>query len=329
MKIAVLDDYSDTFHSFKGSPLLAAHEVVTFKVTEKDPARFGEMLDGFDAVILTLQRSWLDRAMVESLRTVKLISQVGGKVAHIDVKACTQRGILVCAGDPAGLAPGEAAAPTAELTWALVLSAMRNIPQEVALMKRGGWQYSVGTTLYGKTLGIYGFGRMGSLIAKYGRAFDMNVICWGREGSQSRARAAGFAVAASREAFFAECDVISLHMRLTPETAGKVSAGDLALMKPSALLVNTGRAKLIEKGALEQALKNGRPGKAAVDVYEDEPIVGANHPLLHMDNVICTPHLGYVDRHALDEYYQCAAEQILAWHAGAPINVVNAEALAW
>jgi len=327
MKIAVLDDYSDTFRTFKGSSMLAAHEVVAFHKTETDPRKLGRMLEGFDAVILTLQRSWFNRAIIEQLNTVRLISQVGDKVAHIDVPACTERGIVVSAGAPPGLSAEAAAAPTAELTWALVLAAMRNLPDEVARMKAGGWQGSVGTALHGKTLGVYGYGKLGSLVAGYGRAFGMNVICWGREGTLSRARADGFAVAASREAFFADSDVLSLHIRLLPETVGIVTAQDLARMKPTALLVNTGRAKLIEKGALVQALQQGRPGKAAVDVYEEEPVTDTDHPLLRMKNVICSPHLGYVEARAMDAYYEGAARQILAWADGKPINVVNPAAL--
>ena len=204
---------------------------------------------------------------------------------------------------------------------------MRRIPQEMAALKAGRWQSTVGLGLRGRTLGIFGYGRIGAVVAGYGRAFGMNVTIFGREGSAQRAQADGYAVAPSREAFYESCDVISIHLRLRPETRGIVTAEDLGRMKPSSLIVNTSRAGLIAPGALVEALKKGRPGMAAVDVFEEEPVLGANHPLLHMDNVVATPHLGYVERDGYETSFSSSFEQVLAFAAGKPINVINPEAL--
>jgi D-3-phosphoglycerate dehydrogenase len=231
--------------------------------------------------------------------------------------ACKERGIVVSAGG------GGTPNATAEIAWALILSAARNIPAEVQAMKEGRWQISLGNVLAGKTLGVYAFGKIGSIVATVGKAFAMNVICWGREASLGRAKAAGFEAAESRAAFFSKCDVISLHIPLNKETQGVVTAADLSLMKPESILVNTSRAGLMEKGALVEALKKGRPGRAGVDVYEAEPVLDGNHPLLKMPNVVCTPHLGYVDRSTYESLYGAAADQILAFAAGNPINVVT------
>jgi D-3-phosphoglycerate dehydrogenase len=327
MKIAILDDYADAFRSLGVHARLAGHEVVVFRHTEKDPAALAKLLDGFDAVVLTMQRSPIPRAVVERLRTVRLLSQTGRNAGHIDVAACTERGIAVAAGAPAGADPAAGAAATAELAWALILAAMRNLPHEIERLKAGEFQTSVGRKLYGKTLGIYAFGRLGKVVAGYGRAFGMRVQCWGREGSLERARAAGFEVAPDRGSFFETSDVLSLHLPLNKETAGIVTAADLARMKPSALLVNTSRAGIVAPGALEQALQQGRPGKAAVDVYEDEPVLGGAHPLLHVANAVCTPHLGYVEDDSLSALLHGAVDQILAYASGTPLNVVNPEVL--
>jgi D-3-phosphoglycerate dehydrogenase len=213
------------------------------------------------------------------------------------------------------------------MTWALILAAVRDIPQQAAALKAGRWQIGVGTTLRGKTLGVYGYGRIGSVVASYGRAFGMQVQVWAREATRAKARADGYAVAPSKEAFFAECDVITLHMRLVDATRGIVTAADLARMKPTALIVNTSRAPLIEPGALVSALEAGRPGKAAIDVYEEEPVTGGRHPLLSMENVVCTPHLGYVTREEYEVQFSDIFDQVVAFAAGSPINVVNLGAL--
>jgi D-3-phosphoglycerate dehydrogenase len=213
------------------------------------------------------------------------------------------------------------------MTWALILAAVRDIPRQAASLKAGKWQAGVGTTLRAKTLGIYGYGRIGAVVAGYGRAFGMNVQVWAREATRARARADGYAVAPGREAFFADCDVITLHMRLVDATRGIVTAADLARMKPSALFVNTSRAGLVEKDALANALRAGRPGKAAVDVYEEEPVRAGGHPLLALDNALCTPHLGYVTREEYEVQFSDIFDQVVAFAAGKPINVVNPEAL--
>lgn len=321
MRIAVIDDYQDAFRNLECYKRLQGHEVAVYHDTEKDPARLAGRIKDAEALILTQQRTPFPRALAERLPKLRLISQTGRNANHIDVAACTEHGIVVSAGGAGN--PG----PTAELTWGLILSALRRIPQEVQRMKEGQWQGSVGVGVEGKTLGIYAYGRIGSIVAKVGRAFGMRVVCWGREGSTARAREAGFDVASSRAAFFENADVVSIHLPLNKETRGIVTADDLARMKPTALIVNTSRAPIIAGGALVQALRRGRPGRAAVDVYEDEPVLDRNHPLLGMDNVVCTPHLGYVEKGTYESYFGTAIEQILAFAAGKPINVINPEAL--
>jgi len=322
MKIAVIDDYQNAFRTLKCYSKLKDHEVVVYTDTEKEPARLAERLKDAEAVVLTQQRSRFPRAAIERLPKLKLISQTGRATAHIDVAACTERGIVVSAG---GAGNPHA---TAELTWALILAALRHIPYEVRRLREGHWQSTLGIAVQHKTLGIYALGRIGSIVARVGQTFGARVLCWGREGSTARAREAGYEVAKSREAFFAGADILSLHLPLNKETQGIVTAADLALMKPSALLANTSRAGLIAQGALVNALKAGRPGMAAVDVYEDEPVLGAAHPLLKMDNVICTPHLGYVEKDTYEDYYGVVVDQIVAYAAGNPINVVNPEVIA-
>jgi len=321
MKIAIIDDYQDAFRKLECSKKLAGHELIAFTDTEKDPAKLAARIGDADVLVLPQQRSKLPRAVIEKLPRMKLISQTGRNVNHIDIAACTEKGIVVSGGG------GGNPTPTAELAWGLILAALRRIPQEVRRLQDGQWQGSVGTGLAGKTLGIYAYGRIGSLVAQVGKAFGMRVWCWGREGSTTKARAAGYEVAASREAFFAESDVISLHLPLNDGTRGIVTAEDLARMKPSALIVNTSRAPIIAKDALVAALKAGRPGRAAIDVYEDEPVLNASHPLIGMDNVVCTPHLGYVEESTYEAYYSAAVEQILAFIAGKPIHVANPEVL--
>ena len=321
MKIAVLDDYQDVFRTLKCYARLQGHEVVAFHDSVKDPAKLAARLDGFDAVILLQQRTPFPRAAAEKARTLKLISQTGRNVNHIDVAACTEKGILVC-GAGAGL-PNH----TAELTWGLIFTALRHIPEEISALKVGKWQTTLGTTVVGKTLGVYAYGRIGSIVARVGKAFGMNVVCWGREGSTAKAREDGYAVAASREAFFETSDIVSLHIPLNKETRGIVKYADLARMKPTALIVNTSRGPIIEAESLVKALKEGRPGFGAFDVYDDEPVLGGNHPLLKMSNVVCTPHLGYVDRDTYEKYYGAAVDMILAYADGKPVNAINPEAL--
>jgi D-3-phosphoglycerate dehydrogenase / 2-oxoglutarate reductase len=275
-----------------------------------------------EALVLIRERTEIRAPLLRRLPTLRLISQ-RSVYPHIDVDACTELGVVVSS----NMHPGTPSYATAELTWALVLAAMRQLPRQVAALKAGTWQVGVGHTLRGKTLGVYGYGRIGSAVAGYGEAFGMNVWAWGTSGSRERARSDGYAVAPSKEAFFSECDVISLHLRLVDATRGIVTAGDLARMKPTALLVNTSRARLIEPGALVAALRSGRPGMAAVDVYDEEPVLDAGHPLLALENVVCTPHIGYVTRDEYELQFADVFDQIVAFAAGTPINVVNPEVL--
>jgi len=321
MKIAVIDDYQDAFRKLECYARLKGHDIAVFTDTEKDPAKLAARLKDADIVLLTQQRSRFPRAVVERLPKLKLISQTGRNIAHIDVAACTEHGVLVSG------AGGGNPNPTAELTWGLILSALRSIPYEVQRLKEGHWQSTVGDGLKAKTLGVYAFGKIGSVVAKVGRAFDMRVVCFGREASTARAREAGFEVTGSRDEFFSSADVLTLHLPLNAETRGIVKQADLARMKRTGLIVNTSRAPLIEEGALVEALKQGRPGRAAVDVYEDEPVLGANHPLIKMANVVCTPHLGYVEKSTYESYYGGAVDNIVAFIAGKPINAHNPEAL--
>ncbi|MDP2602750.1 MAG: D-2-hydroxyacid dehydrogenase family protein [Deltaproteobacteria bacterium] len=321
MKIAVIDDYQNAFKTLKCYSKLSGHDVTVYTDTEKDPARLVERLKDADVVLLTQQRSAFPRAVIERLPKLKLIGQTGRAATHVDLAACTEKGIVVSAGGS-----GNPTA-TAELTWGLILSALRNLPFEVRRLKEGHWQSTLGIAIHGKTLGIYAYGKIGSIVAGVGKAFGARVVCWGREGSTGRAKAAGFEVAKSRNEFFADSDILCLHLPLNKETRGIVTRDDLAAMKTGALFVNTSRAGLVAAGALAEALKAGRPGFAAIDVYEDEPVVGADHPLLKMDKATCTPHLGYVTRESYEEYYDVVVEDILAFAAGKPSHVLNLEAL--
>jgi len=321
MKVAILDDYQDVFRTLKCSSRLKGHDVTVYHDSVKEPGKLADRLQGADAVILLQQRTPFPRAAAEKVTTLKLISQTGRNANHIDTAACTEKGILVC-GTGAG-----AVNHTAELTWGLIFSVLRHIPEEVRQLKAGRWQTTLGTTVAGKTLGVYAYGRIGSIVARAGRAFDMKVVCWGREGSTGRARADGYEVAPGREAFFESADIVSLHVPLNKETRGIVKHADLARMKPTALIVNTSRGPIIEDGALVRALKEGRPGYGAVDVYDDEPVLEGNHPLLKMDNVVCTPHLGYVDRDTYEKYYGAAVDNVLAYAEGKPVNLLNPEVL--
>jgi D-3-phosphoglycerate dehydrogenase len=323
MNITVLDDYQDTVRTLACFSKVAGHNVTIWNDHTKDTDELARRLEDAEALTLLRERTPIGAPLLERLDKLKIISQVG-VYPHVDVEACTRRGVVLCS--PTG--PGRPSYATAELTWGLILAAFRRIPQEANALRAGRWQaHPIGAGLRGKTLGIYGFGKIGAVVAGYGRAFGMNVIAWGRESTLARAREAGYAAAPGREAFFAECDVVSLHVRLIDATRGMVTAADLARMKPTALLVNTSRAGLVAPGALEAALRAGRPGMAAVDVYEEEPVLGGRHPLLALDNAICVPHLGYVERDSLEHMFTTIFDQILAWATGRPINVVNPDAL--
>jgi D-3-phosphoglycerate dehydrogenase / 2-oxoglutarate reductase len=318
MKVAILDDWFDTLRTLQCFEKLEGHEVTVFTDHVEDAEVLVERLQDFDALVLIRERTEIRAPLLERLPNLRLISQRSVH-PHIDVEACTRLGITVCS----NLHADSPSYSTAELTWALVLAAMRQIPQQVASCKAGAWQAGVGHSLIGKTLGLYGYGRIAKLVAGYGSAFGMRVLVWARPESLGRARADRLEVAASREEFFAACDVLSLHMRLVPATRGIVKRGDLERMRPSALLVNTSRAALIEPGALVAALRGGRPGMAALDVFEEEPLHDPTHPLLNMHNLLCTPHIGYVTHEEWELQFADVFDQINAFTAGRPINVVN------
>ena len=320
MKISILDDYFDTLRPLDCFKKLAGHDVQIWNDHVQDVDTLAERLKDTEALVLIRERTQIQSPLLERLPNLKLISQ-RSVYPHIDIDACTRRGVIVSS----NLHAGTPSYATAELTWGLILAAMRQIPQQMAALKRGTWQIGVGNSLREKTLGIYGYGRIGSVVAGYGKAFGMNILVWARETSLEKARADGYATASSKNAFFEACDVVSLHMRLVDATRGIVAAADLTRMKPTALIVNTSRAPLIEPNALVNALKAGRPGMAAVDVYENEPVL--NHPLFKMENVVCTPHIGYVTREEYELQFGEIFDQIAAYCAGTPINVVNPEVL--
>ena len=322
MKISILDDYFDTVRTLACFKKLAGHDVSVWNDHVQDTDALAVRLKDAECLVLIRERTKIQAPLLERLPKLKLISQ-RSVYPHIDIDACTRLGVVVSSGQHAGT-PSYA---TAELTWALILAAARQLPQQMAALKAGKWQIGVGTTIRGKTLGIYGYGRIGAAVAGYGKAFGMNVIVWAREDSLARARADGYATARSKTEFFENCDVISLHMRLVPATRHIVTAEDLARMKPDAMLVNTSRAPLIEPGALAAALRAGRPGYAAVDVFEDEPMRDPGFPLLQFQQVVATPHIGYVTREEYETQFTDIFDQILAYAAGKPINVVNPEVL--
>jgi len=322
VKISILDDYFDTLRTLDCFNKLAGHDVTIWNDHVQDVDALAERLRDTETLVLIRERTQIREPLLERLPKLKLISQ-RSVYPHIDIDACTRFGIIVSSSQHADT-PSYA---TAEFTWGLVLAAMRAIPQQMASLRGGHWQMGVGHSLRGKTLGIYGYGRIGAVVAGYGKAFGMKVVVWAREKALAQARADGYEAADSKTAFFEQCDVLSLHMRLVAATRGIVTAEDLARMKPSALLVNTSRAPLIEPGALVDALRAGRPGMAAVDVYEKEPLRDTSDPLLTMNNVVCTPHIGYVTRDEYELQFTDIFDQIIAYAAGAPINVVNPDAV--
>src|SRR5262245_16924622 len=324
MKIAVIHDYADVFRTTHAYPRLQGHEVIIHTDAYTDPARVVAQVAGCDALLLTQQRVPISRQIVERLPDLKCISQTGRNTNHLDVTACTEHGIVISAGGGSG--GGSPYSTTAELTWGLILASLRHLPYEIERLQQGHWHSTVGERLFGRTLGIYAFGHIGAAVARVGKAFGMHVVCWGREGSTGRARAEGFEIAPSREAFFESADVLSLHLPGNRETRGLITADDLGRMKPTALLVNTSRAPIVAERALAAALQKGRPGFAAVDVFEEEPVVGTKHPLLQMPNALCTPHLAYAEPDSYEALYALAVDQLLAFADGKPINVVNPEA---
>ncbi|MFY1865184.1 D-2-hydroxyacid dehydrogenase family protein [Achromobacter xylosoxidans] len=323
MNITILDDYFDTLRGLPCFRKLDGHAVTVWNDHVQDVDALAERLRDTEALVLIRERTQIRAPLIARLPKLRLISQ-RSVYPHIDVDACTAHGVILSSNQHAGT-PSYAAA---ELTWGLVLAGMRRIPQQVEALKNGVWQTGMGRTLRGRTLGIYGYGRIGAEVARYGAAFGMKVLVWAREASRQRARDDGWDVAPDKQAFFEACDVLSLHMRLVPDTRGIVTAADLARMKPSALLVNTSRAGLIEPGALVQALRAGRPGMAAVDVFETEPLRDPKDPLLQLPNAICTPHIGYVTEDEYETQFSDVFDQIVAYAAGKPIHVINPAVLA-
>jgi len=322
MKITILDDYFDTIRTLPCFARLAGNAVTVWSDHVQETEALARRIGDAEVLVLIRERTKITAPLLERLPKLRLISQ-RSVYPHIDIAACTRRGVIVSSDMHAG-APSYA---TAELTWALILASARQLPQQIASLKAGHWQMGVGTTLRGKTLGLYGYGRIARAVAEYARVFGMKVVVLAREVSREAARRDGHIVAADKAAFFEQCDVVSLHMRLVDATRFIVKASDLARMKPTALFVNTSRAPLVEPDALVAALKSGRPGAAAVDVYETEPLRDPADPLLKLPNVICTPHIGYVTREEYELQFSDIFDQILAYAAGAPTNVVNPEVM--
>ncbi len=331
MNIVILDDYQDAVRKLECATKLEAFPAKVYTNTVKGLGQLSVRLRDADIIVLIRERTHITRALVEKLPRLKLIAQTGRVGGHIDINACTERGIAVAEGTGSPVAP-------AELTWALIMAAMRRLPQYIGNLKHGAWQQSglkagsmpanfgLGNVLRGKTLGIWGYGKIGQLLAGYGRAFGMQVLVWGREPSREKAVQDGFEAAASREDFFTRSDVLSIHLRLNDETRGIVTADDLARMKTTALFVNTSRAELVEPDALIGALNRGRPGMAAVDVFETEPIL-QGHALLRLENCICTPHIGYVEQESYEMYFGAAFDNVVNFIKGTPTNIVNPGAL--
>lgn len=322
MRIAIPDDYQNLVQTLRCYALLEGHEVIRYREPAADLADFARRLQAAEVIVPIRERSRFPRELIERLPNLKLISQTGRSTGHIDVDACSARGIAVAAGTQASpIAP-------AEMTWALILASRRHVPQEIDRMKRGEWPCTLSHRLSGSTLGIYGLGTIGTLVARIGAAFGMKVLVLGQEKSAQRAREAGYEVAADKAELFERSDVLCLLMRLSKHTRGIVSREDLARMKPTALLVNTARAELVQEGALVEALRAGRPGFAAVDVYEREPVVGGNHPLLAMPNVLCTHHIAWAEHDTFELYFGEAFENVIAFANGTPRGIVNPQALA-
>lgn len=331
MNIVILDDYQDAVRKLRCAARLDPYTAKVYTNTVKGLGQLCVRLKDADIIVLVRERTQITRALVEKLPRLKLIAQTGKVASHVDVAACTERGIAVAEGVGSPVAP-------AELAWALVMAATRRLPQYIASLKHGAWQQSglrtasmpvnfgIGSVLRGRTLGIWGYGRIGRIVAGYGHAFGMRVLVWGSEAARALASEQGYQAAETREAFFSQCDVISLHLRLNEETRAIIRLEDLSCMKRTALLVNTSRAELIEPDALVAALNRGRPGMAAVDVFESEPIL-QGHALLRLENCICTPHIGYVEQDSYELYFGAAFDNVVNFIKGTPTNIVNPGAL--
>lgn len=321
MIIAIPDDYHGVVSTLDCFSMLAGHDVRIYREAAAPLEVTLSNLSDADIIVPIRERTVFSRELLVGLPRLRMISQTGRSTHHVDVAACTERGIAIAAGTHAS------PYTVAEHTWTLILAALRRIPEETALMKRGAWRRSFSLGLHGRTLGVFGLGKIGGLVATTGASFGMRVLVWGREATRAAAKRAGYSVASDQRALFSESDVLSLNVRLTPETHGIVTADDLAAMKGDALLVNTARAELIQRGALEHALKQGRPGFAAVDVYEEEPVLRGDHPLLRLDNALCTPHSAWLEKSTYELYFGEAFENAAAWAAGRPVTLVNPEVL--
>ena len=331
MNIIILDDYQDAVRKLRCAAQLEPYNAKVFTNTVKGIGQLAVRLRDAEVLVLIRERTQFPRALLEKLPKLRLIAQTGKVGAHIDVDTCTRLGIAVADGSGSPVA-------ASELTWALIMAAMRRLPQYIGNLKHGAWQQSglkaasmppnfgLGLVLRGRTLGIWGYGKIGATVAGYGRAFGMQVQVWGSEASRARAVADGYRAAPSREAFFETCDVLSVHLRLNDATRGIITLDDLARMRPTALFVNTSRAELVTENALVSALNKGRPGLAAVDVFEAEPIL-QGHPLLRLENAICTPHIGYVEQDSYELYFGAAFENVINFIGNTPSNIVNPEAL--
>ena len=319
MKIAILDDYQDCVRTLACFGRLAGHDVRVLNETIADPHALAARLSGVQALVLIRERTKLSRELISLLPELRIVSQTGRAGPHLDLDACNERRIVVAAGTGSPYAP-------AELAWALVLAASRGVAHEAAMLRAGRWQTRLGRTLRGRTLGVLGYGNIGRLVAGFGRAFGMDVVAFGRSASLERAAADGVATARSQRELFAASDVLSVHLRLAPETRGAIGPGDFAALREGALFVNTSRAELVAPGALLAGLEAGRPAMAAIDVFEAEPTL--DDPLIAHPRVLATPHIGYVERDSYELYFGTAFDNLLAFAAGRPVGVVNPEALA-
>lgn len=320
MKITILDDYQNAVQDLNCFKLLKEQNVQILNYTEKNSALLAEKLFDTSILILIRERTTIDENLLKLLPNLKLISQTGKISNHLNIADCTKYKVAVAEGIGSPIAP-------AELTWALLMNTVRQIPQAIEEMKNGNWQTNIGSTIHGKTIGIWGYGKIGQKIAQYAKVFGAKVLVWGSETSRKKAESDGFEQAISKEVFFKTADIITLHLRLNEKTFGIVKESDLLMMKKNAILINTARAELIEKGALLKCLKNGRPSFAGIDVYDEEPIYDPNFELLKMNNVVCTPHLGYVEKNGYELYFEKAFENVLNFMKGNPTNIANPEIL--
>ncbi|KAF2339838.1 D-2-hydroxyacid dehydrogenase family protein [Flavobacterium tistrianum] len=320
MKITILDDYQNAVEKLESFKILKGLGVTILNYTEKNTSKLADLLQDSEILVLIRERTEITDELLSKLPKLKLISQTGKKSNHLDINACTKHKVAVAEGIGSPVAPSE-------LTWALILNTIRQIPQAIQGMQDGKWQVNIGSTIRGKKIGIWGYGKIGQQIAKYAQVFGANVLVWGSESSRNQAVLDGFEKAESKEQFFSTSDIITLHLRLNESTFGIVKETDLSLMKSDAILINTARAELIEEGALLKSLKNGRPGFAGLDVYQEEPIYDTNYELLKMPNVVCTPHIGYVEKNSYELYFEKAFENVINYINRNPTNIANPEAL--